>query len=200
MTGITEISKEKMSDALHSKHHENRKYRRPSERAARFILGITGLIRDMFTAPTTVIPRGTVIKHQGHPLPAGKAVRYSSILLVEDNPNRAAECTEAITNYYMFGEVKIFVAHAYDAALTFFVNEDVNLVIMDADLDDDDGDGAMLTQKFLKERSDLTILANSSRRISNLKLTGLGAVETLGKQTGKLNMWLLTNDPTGSAG
>jgi hypothetical protein len=84
--------------------------------------------------------------------------------------------------------------------LTFFVNEDVNLVIMDADLDDDDGDGAMLTQNFLKERPDLKILANSSSRISNLKLTGLGALEILGKQPEKLKMWLLTNDPTGSAG
>lgn len=189
-----------MSHAPHSLHDENRKHRRPSERAARFILGLTSLIRDMFTAPTAVIPRGRVIKHQGYSLPADKAIRYSSILLVEDNPNRAAECTEAITNYYRFGAVRIFVAHAYDAALTFFVNEDVNLVIMDADLDDDDGDGAMLTQNFLKERPDLKILANSSSRISNLKLTGLGALEILGKQPDKLKMWLLANDPTGSAG
>jgi CheY-like chemotaxis protein len=189
-----------MSKEVLITNNNSRKYTRPSERTALFILGIVGFIKGIFTSSATVIPRGRVLQHQGNYLSAGQEIRYTRILLVEDNPNRAAESTEAITNYYRFGAVRIFVAHAYDAALTFFVNEDVNLVIMDADLDDDDGDGAMLTQNFLKERPDLKILANSSSRISNLKLTGLGALEILGKQPDKLKMWLLANDPTGSAG
>ena len=179
---------------------KDRKYQRPCERAVRFILGILGFFRDMFTSPATIIPRGRVLQHQGHDLPVGKAIRYSHILLVEDNPDTAREFIETIENYYVFGSIMIFVAHAFDAALTFFANEEVNLVIMDADLDDDDGDGAILTRQFLSERPDLKILANSSRKISNLKLTGFGAVETLGKKTEKLKMWLAVNDPTGAEG
>ena len=73
-------------------------------------------------------------------------------------------------------------------------------MIMDADLDDEDGDGTILTRKFLGERPDITILANSSSKISNLKLTGLGAIETLGKSTKKLKGWLTRYDPTGTTG
>ena len=160
---------------------KDRKYQRPGERAVRFILGILGFFRDMFTSPSTIIPRGRVLRHRGHDLPAGKAIRYSHILLVEDNPDTAREFIETIENYYVFGSIIIFVAHAFDAALTFFANEEVN-------------------QKFLGERPGITILANSSRKISNLKLTGFGAVETLGKKTEKLKMWLAVNDPTGSEG
>ena len=179
---------------------KGRKYLRPSERAARFILGVIGFFKDMFTSPATFIPRGKALQHHGHDLPAGKAIHYSHILLVEDNPDTAREFIEVIENYYVFGAVRIFVAHAYDTALTFFANEDINLVIMDADLDDDDGDGVILTRKFLSEKPDLKILANSSRGISNLKLTGFGAIETLGKKTDKLKIWLAVNDPIGSEG
>jgi len=71
---------------------------------------------------------------------------------------------------------------------------------MDADLDDEDGDGSVLIQKFLGEQPEIPILANSSRRISNLKLTGLGAVETLNKSREKLTNWLLLHDPAGATG
>ena len=189
-----------MSQETHLQQKAHLKYQRPSERAARLILGIFGFFKDMFTSPATVIPRGKVFQHQGYELSAGKAIRFPHILLVEDNPNRAEEFIEVIKNYYVFGSVKILTAHAFDSAVNFFANEDVNLVIMDADLDDDHGDGAILTQMFLKERPDLTILANSSRGISNLKLTGLGAIGSLGKNTAKFMGWLLINDPAGSDG
>jgi hypothetical protein len=68
---------------------------------------------------------------------------------------------------------------------------------MDADLDDMNGDGVTLTQKFLRENPDLPILANSSSKISNMKLTGCGAVYTVGKNPEKLKGWLLSNDPAG---
>ena len=173
------------------------KSQKPSERTARFILGILSWFRDIFKSTTINIPRGQVFQHQGDYLAAGKALRYPRILLVEDNPHTAQEFIKTIQNYYIFGSVKIFVAYAYDAAVTFFHNEDLDLVIMDADLDDEDGDGATLTQKFLGERPEMKILANSSSRISNLKLTGFGAIDTLGKSTEKLKIWLLANDPTG---
>jgi CheY-like chemotaxis protein len=176
------------------------KYQRPSERTARFILGIFGWIKDIFTSTTTTIPRGQVFQHQGDYLSTEKVIHFPQILLVEDNPNTAQDFVEAIKKYYVFGSVKILVAYAYDAAVTFFDNENINLVIMDADLDDEDGDGATLTQKFIVARPETTILANSSSRISNLKLTGLGAIGSLGKSTEKFKNWLLINDPAGRNG
>ena len=176
------------------------KYQRPSERAARLILGILGWIKDIFTSSTTIIPRGQVFQHQGNFLSAGKEIRYPLILLVEDNPDIARKFIEAIQKYYVFGSVKILVAYAYDAAVTFFDNEEINLVIMDAELEDEAGDGATLIQKFINMKPGITILANSSSRISNLKLTGYGAIETLGKRTDKLASWFMAHDPTGAEG
>jgi CheY-like chemotaxis protein len=175
-------------------------YNRPSERAAKFVLGIAGFFKDMFTAPTAVIPRGRVYQHDGRVLSDGKKLNYPHILLVEDNPTRAEEFMAIIKNYYVFGSVKIFIAHAFDAAVTYFTNEEIDLVIMDVDLDDEEGDGAILTQKFLSEKPEVSILANSSKRISNLKLTGLGAIESLGKKAEKLRTWLSDNDPVGFNG
>ena len=178
---------------------KKRKYQKPSERVARFILGIFGWIKYLTGSSSTVIPRGHAVKHHGRELPQGKALQYPSILLVEDDPNIARDFIEVIRNYYTCGSIIIFVAHAYDAAVTFFENEDVNLVIMDADLDDDEGDGAALIQQFLEQRPNLAILANSSSKISNLKLTGFGAIETLGKNPEKLKSWLLLHDQEGAA-
>ena len=179
--------------------NNNRKYQKPSERAARFVLGIFGWIKHLTGSSSTIIPRGHAVQHHGRELPQGKALQYPSILLVEDDPNKARDFIEVIRNYYTYGSIIIFVAHAYDAAVTFFENENVNLVIMDADLDDDEGDGATLIQQFLEKRPDLTILANSSSKISNLKLTGFGAIETLGKNPEKLKSWLFLHDQEGAA-
>jgi CheY-like chemotaxis protein len=177
-----------------------RTFKKPSERTALFILGILGGLKNLFASSTTIIPRGHVFQHQGNYLSAGKEIRYPRILLVEDNPNIAREFVETIKKYYVFGSVKILVAYAYDAAVTFFDNEDIKLVIMDADLDDKDGDGARLIRKFLGEKPEIAILANSSSRISSMKLTGFGAVASLGKSRAKLTDWLLLNDPTGTSG
>ena len=174
-------------------------YKKPSERAARFVLGIFGWIRDIAGSTTTTLPRGHAVQHHGNALPPGKALRYPFILLVEDNPNTAGDFTKAICDYYLNGSIIIFVAHTFDAAHAFFENEEISLVIMDADLDDEDGDGATLTQQFLKQEPSLTILANSSSKISNLKLTGFGAVDTLGKNPEKLKNWLLRHDPSGAS-
>ena len=179
-------------------NNSKRKYQKPSERAARFILGIFGWIKHIAGSTATVIPRGQAVQHHGKELPPGKALQYPSILLVEDDPNIARDFIQVIKKYYTCGSIMIFVAHAYDAAVTFFENEDVNLVIMDADLDDEDGDGAILTQEFLGQKPYLTILANSSSKISNYKLTGFGAIGTLGKNPEKLKNWLLLHDPAGA--
>ncbi len=172
----------------------------PNERTALFILDLLGWIKSIFSSSSKIIPRGQVFKHQGEYLPAGREIRYPSILLVEDNLNIAQDFIEAIKNHYVFGAVKIHAAYAYDAAVTFFDNEYISLVIMDADLDDLEGDGAALTRKFLQERPEITILANSGSRISNLKLIGFGACGSLEKSQVKLKTWLLHNDPTGTGG
>ena len=176
----------------------NRKHQKPSERAANFILGILGWFKYIFGSTPTIIPHGLTIEHQGRELPPGKVLQYPSILLVEDDPDIARDFVAVIKKYYSCGSVMIHVAHAYDAAVTFFENEDVNLVIMDADLDDDGGDGADLTQQFISKKPHLTILANSSSKISNLKLTGFGASETIGKNLEKLKKWLLLHDRAGA--
>lgn len=178
--------------------NNNRKYQKPSERAAKFILNIFGSVKNITGSTSTIIPRGQAVQHHGKELAPGKVLQYPSILLVEDDPNIARDFVEVIKNYYRTGSIIIFVAHAYDAAVTFFENEDVSLVIMDADLDDKDGDGVTLTQQFLEQRPNLAILANSSSKISNLKLTGFGAIETLGKNPEKLKSWLLLHDKEGA--
>ncbi len=174
------------------------KYRKPSERAAGFILNICGWIRYIIGSTSTVIPCGYTVQHQGNELKPGKSLRFENILLVEDDSNRAEDFIDAIRSYYVYGSVIIFVAHAYNAAVTFFEKEDVNLVIMDSDLDDEDGDGADLTRHFLSRKPDTAILANSSSKISNLKLTGSGAREILGKSPDKLKKWLALHDPAGA--
>ena len=176
----------------------NRKYQRPGERAAGFILSIFGWIKYIVGSTSTIIPRGHAVQHHGEVMLPGESLQYQSILLVEDDVNIARDFIEVIKNYYVCGSIMIYVAHAYDAAVTFFENEDVNLVIMDADLDDEDGNGATLTREFLNQKPNLVILANSSSKILNHKLAGFGALETLGKNPEKLKSWLLLHDPAGS--
>ena len=181
-----------------SAHKEGGKGPSPSERTTRFILGLLDGVKNIFHGPVTQIPLGEVILHQGRVPAAGIKLRYPRILLVEDNPVRAREFVQAIRTFYAYGSVRILVAHSYDAAVHFFENEDIRLVIMDADLDDEAGDGTDLIQAFLGCRPEITVLANSSSRVSNLKLTGLGALDTLGKSTAKLICWLQQNDPAGA--
>lgn len=174
--------------------------RRPSERAAHFILGVTGWVRAIFAPTTTATPRGQVFQHRGDLLPPGRELRYRHILLVEDNPDLARKFVDAINSYYAYGAVRIFVAYAFDSAVSFFDNEEIDLIIMDLDLDDEDGDGLLLTRRFLTKKPELIILANSSSKISNQKLTGSGAAGVLEKKTGKLGGWLLKHDPAGTTG
>ena len=179
-------------------NNSKRKYQKPSERAALFILSIFGWVKYIIGSRSAVMPRGHAVKHHGRELPPGKSLQFSSILLVEDDPNIAMDFIAVIKQYYVCGSIMIFVAHAYDAAVTFFENEEVKLVIMDADLDDEDGDGVSLTRQFLAQKPYLVILANSSSKISNHKLTGFGAMETLGKNPERLKKWFLQHDPAGS--
>ena len=93
--------------------------RRPSERAAHFVLGVTGWVRGIFTSTTITTPRGQVFQHRGNPLPPGRELRFHNILLVEDNPDVSREFVDTINRYYAFGSVRIFAAYAFDAAVSF---------------------------------------------------------------------------------
>jgi len=176
---------------------DNRRVR-PNERTVRFLVKIIDWIKDIISSTGATRPQGQVIELRGKKLPPGKAIRFAKILLVEDNPDVAADFIETLRHYYMFGGVMLHVAYGYDAALSFFNTADISLVIMDADLDDEQGDGVGLTQCFTEQKQNVTILANSSSALSNMKLTGSGAMEVLGKDPKRLRLWLQTNDPFGA--
>jgi CheY-like chemotaxis protein len=177
---------------------EDNRRMRPNERTVRFLVRIVDWIKDIIKSSGASRPQGQVLELRGKKLPSGKGIRFAEILLVEDNPNVAADFIETFRHYYIFGDVVLLVAYGFDAAVSFFNTKDVSLVIMDADLDDEEGDGVELTQRFCQQKRDVTILANSSSTLSNMKLTGSGAVEVLGKDPRRLRLWLQTNDPSGA--
>lgn len=186
---------------------ENRDYRipsdntrrmRPNERIVRFLVRIVDWFKEIVSSTGASRPQGQVMELHGRKLLAGKKIRFAKILLVEDNPNVAKDFIETLKQYYIFGDVILHVAYGYEAALSFFSTAAIDLVIMDADLDDEQGDGVELTQCFIDQKQDVTILANSSSALSNMKLTGAGATEVLGKDPKRLRLWLQTNDPFGA--
>lgn len=171
---------------------------RPNERTVRFLVRIVEWINGIVSSTGTARPRGQVIELRGRKLPPGKGIRFAKILLVEDNPDIAADFIETVRQFYVCGDVVLLVAYGFDAAVSFFSTENVGLVIMDADLDDEEGNGVELTRRFSEQKQDVTILANSSSALSNMKLTGFGAVGVLGKDPKRLRLWLQTNDPYGA--
>ena len=171
---------------------------RPNEITVRFLVRIVDWIKDIVFSTGSVRPRGQVIELRGRNLPPGSDIRFAKILLVEDNPDIAADFIETLRQFYVFGDVVIHVAYGFETAGSFFSTVDINLVIMDADLDDEEGDGVELTRRFCEQKPDITVLANSSSAISNMKLSGFGAAEVLGKDPKRLRLWLQTNDPFGA--
>ena len=175
-----------------------RRRMRPNEITVRFLVRIVDWIKSIVSSTGTARPKGQVIELRGRKLPSGREIRFVNILLVEDNPDIAADFIETFRQFYVFGDVEIHVAYGFDTAGLFFRTKDMSLVIMDADLDDEEGDGVELTRRFCKQKQDITILANSSSAISNMKLSGFGAVDVLGKDPKRLRLWLQTNDPFGA--
>jgi CheY-like chemotaxis protein len=175
-----------------------RRRMRPNEITVRFLVKIIDWIKGIVSSTGTVRPKGQVIELRGRKLPSGREIRFLNILLVEDNPDIAADFIATIRQFYVFGDVEIHVAYGFDTAGSFFRTKDMSLVIMDADLADEEGDGVELTRRFCEQKQDITILANSSSALSNMKLTGFGAAEVLGKDRKRLRLWLQTNDPFGA--
>lgn len=171
----------------------------PSERVAKVVLAGIGWVRELLTTFRTARPTGQVIHHHGHALPAGKEVRFSKILVVEDNSQTALAVADIIRKHYAYGEIGIYLAHCFQTAASFFSAHDIGLVIMDSDLNDERGDGMALTAKFHAEKPQVVILANSSSRISNMKLESCGASGSVSKNHKQLLTWLQENDRTGAA-
>ena len=171
---------------------------RPNEKTVRFLVKIVDWIKYIVSSTGSDRPRGQVIELRGRKLPPGRQLSFANILLVEDNPDIAADFIEILKQYYQSGEVLLLVAYGFDAAVSFFNTKPINLVIMDADLDDVQGDGVELTRQFCEQKPGITILANSSSTLSNMKLTGFGAQKVLGKDPKRLRLWLQENDPFGA--
>jgi CheY-like chemotaxis protein len=181
-----------------SGERSTRRRMRPNEITVRFLVRIVDWIKGIVSSTGTARPKGQVIELRGRKLPSDREIRFAKILLVEDNPDIAADFIETFRQFYVFGDVVLQVAYGFDTAVSFFSTEDIGLVIMDADLDDKEGDGVELTRRFCDQKQDIIILANSSSALSNMKLTGFGAVEVLGKDPKRLRLWLQTNDPFGA--
>jgi DNA-binding NtrC family response regulator len=125
---------------------------------------------------------------------------FTRILVVEDNVQSARSTVDTIKNYYAFGVASVYLATCFRTALSFYSEKDIQLVIMDSDLHDEQGDGIVLTKKFIAQNPRVVILANSSSRMANMKMESRGARESISKNLANLRSWLQANDPAGSRG
>ncbi len=94
----------------------------------------------------------------------------------------------------------MYLATCIRTARSFFSEKDIQLVIMDSDLHDEQGDGIVLTENFIARNPGAVILANNSSRMANMKMESRGARESISKNIAKLRSWLQANDPAGSSG
>lgn len=170
------------------------------ERAAKAVLAAIGSVRALLASFRIARPGAQVIHHHGLALKSAGQVAFARILVVEDNVRTARSIVDTIKHYYTFGEITIFLATCFQTAQSFFSDEDIQMVIMDSDLHDENGDGIMLTEKFVVAKPGVVILANSSSKMSNMQMKARGSMEITGKNLSKLRDWLLANDPVGSSG
>ncbi len=170
----------------------------PGDRAALKILAVFQWFKDCFSSFRMSRPEGKIVKHHGKPLAEKVSLRFPRILLVEDNMQTAQDFVDVLRHYYQFGNVEIYVAYSFASAVSFFSTANINLVIMDSDLTDAQGNGLALTKKFSKEKPESIILANSSSKTSNAMLVSNGANATIGKDFRRLQKWLFENDKAGA--
>ena len=170
----------------------------PGERTAKAILACILWIKDLLGSFKISRPRARVISHRGKKLPDESAIRFPKILLVEDDAQTAQAVIDIIRHHYVYGHVTISFASCFTEALSFFTSDVIPFVIMDSDLNDENGNGAVLTEKFLLLRPKTIILANSSSRSANARMIDLGARASVNKNYAQLQSWLVENDPTGN--
>jgi len=169
------------------------------ERAAKAVLAAIDSVKALLASFRIARPGAQVIHHHGSPLTSTGRLAFTRILVVEDNVHTARSTVDTIKQYYTFGEVSIYLATCFRTAQSFFSEEDIQLVIMDSDLHDEQGDGIGLTKKFIVQKPGVVILANSSSRMANMKMESCGASESISKNEAKLRSWFLANDPAGSS-
>ena len=170
------------------------------ERAAKAILAAINSVKALLASFRTARPTAQIVNHHGRALKSAGQVAFARILVVEDNVRTAQSIVDTIKHNNTFGENSIFLATCFRTAQSFFSDADIQLVIMDSDLHDENGDGIMLTEKFTVAKPGVVILANSSSKMSNMQMKTRGASESTGKNLSNLRNWLLANDPVGSSG
>lgn len=119
--------------------------------------------------------------------------KFDTILVVEDIPQYAQASLEVIGQFYKDAELTVHICHTFAAALKTFQQCDIKLVILDLDLDDLDGDGALLLKNYRLEKPDIIVLANSSESRYNEILLKGGAIASVGKNAKNLHKWLTDN-------
>ncbi len=126
-------------------------------------------------------------------IPRRRSAKFDHILIVEDIPRYAQASLDTIRQCYKDTDVTVYLSHTFAAALKAFQQYDINLVILDLDLDDYEGDGEMLLNNFRSQKTGITVLANSSEPRYNEILLAGGAAAVLSKDVRKLQKWLTDN-------
>jgi DNA-binding response OmpR family regulator len=138
-------------------------------------------------------PAGRTVRLQGEPSAAGPPPKFDQILIVDDIPRYAQRSLETISQFYENAELTVHITHTFAEAKATFTQHDIDLVILDQDLNDFQGDGAILLQDFQSQKPGITVLANSSEQKYNKILLRGGAKVALAKDARALRRWLAVN-------
>jgi DNA-binding NarL/FixJ family response regulator len=152
----------------------------------RFLSGLAISIQQRPPAPRIVTMQGTSS-------PVSRTPKFDQILVVDDIPRYAQSALDALRQFYTDFNLTVYLTYTFADALNAFQQYDINLVILDLDLDDFEGDGENLLQEFLSRKPEITVLANSSEQRYNEILLHGGAKAILAKDTDKLSQWLEQN-------
>ena len=134
------------------------------------------------------------IEHiRGKHLNESKSPTYDKILIVDDVPRYAQASLATIKDHFVAEKLTVYLAYSYAAAKQVFNDHDIKLVVLDCDLSDEDGNGEMLAREFIKKKSSVKILANSSRSKFNKRLLDAGAIESINKNPKRFLRWLKIN-------
>jgi len=129
----------------------------------------------------------------GNPAHTRLKMKFKDVLIVDDIETHAEAALRAFKDFYTQGFITVHIAHSPLQAREAFAAHDIKLVILDADLADDSGDGESLLREFLGGKPGLVVLANSSQARYNDRLIAAGAKAALGKDPARLAAWLREN-------
>ena len=138
-------------------------------------------------------PATEVVTLKGNSSTQRRRPKFNQILVVDDIPRYAQSSLDALRQFYTDFNLTVYLTYTFADALNAFQQYDINLVILDLDLDDFEGDGENLLQEFLSRKPEITVLANSSEQRYNEILLHGGAKAILAKDTDKLSQWLAQN-------